>query len=306
VTVAGWYSVPRWESTRIKPKDQIDPQGVVLEHSKIKIPDKLNNEDWGRVGTEPDTSPSARSTPCNIIDYMSRMKNQCYRWLTSAYLINMTHRRHEVENAMFKAHRCFLVRYSAAIRAMSNTPQSWIQSEETDNHPLILRGNSAIGWTRLLESHCDRYLGGQSCWVLWKPYCYPPVPPFSQSERSTESVSWRSFQLRTSIVWRWWKVVSLNYLIACRTLQASWISSSLLKSYHWLRGSAWQGGRVLDLVQSKPNLEQVRRIGLDAYFEIMDPTELCHFPLWRCANPQQGMSQRCKRCQGWQWNSSSF
>jgi hypothetical protein len=166
----------------------------------------------------------------------------------------MTHRRHEVENAIFKVHRSFLVRYSAAIRAMSNRRQSGIQSEETDNHPLILRGDSAIGWTRLLESHCDRYLGGQSCWVLWKPYCYPPVPPFSQSERSTESVSWRSFQLCTNIAWRWWKLVLLNYLRACGTLQASWISSSLLKSYHWLRGSAWQGGRVLDLVQSKTEL----------------------------------------------------
>jgi len=69
----------------------------------------------------------------------------------------------EVENAVFKVHRSFLTKYSTVIKDMFEVPQPGKQKEATDENPLVLTGDTAVGWALLLESYYERYLDAKRC-----------------------------------------------------------------------------------------------------------------------------------------------
>jgi BTB/POZ domain len=76
--------------------------------------------------------------------------------MVSGFIGDGTDRRLQVENAIFKVHRSFLVKYSTVIKDMFDVPQSGETKEATDETPLVLVGDNASAWELLLESHYDR------------------------------------------------------------------------------------------------------------------------------------------------------
>jgi hypothetical protein len=69
----------------------------------------------------------------------------------------------KVENAIFKVHRSFLANQSSVIKDMLGAPQSSTNIDGTDERPLVLTGDSVVGWELLLGFLYERsvnYLTG--------------------------------------------------------------------------------------------------------------------------------------------------
>jgi len=58
----------------------------------------------------------------------------------------------QVENAIFKVHRCFLTVRSSVLRDMFNTPQGSRIQNNTDQKPFVLTGDTAAAWETFFRS----------------------------------------------------------------------------------------------------------------------------------------------------------
>jgi BTB/POZ domain len=63
-----------------------------------------------------------------------------------------------VENAIFKIHRYFLAKYSPVLRDMFSAPRQDGAMDGTDERPLVLTQDRAVGWELLLDAIYNRFV----------------------------------------------------------------------------------------------------------------------------------------------------
>jgi len=64
----------------------------------------------------------------------------------------------KAESAIFKIHRHFLRKYSTVLHDMLSAPQQDDTMDGTDEKPLVLARDTAVGWELLLDAIYDRFV----------------------------------------------------------------------------------------------------------------------------------------------------
>jgi len=152
----------------------------------------------------------------------------------------------QVEETIFKIHRHFLVEHSTILRDMFTLPQ--MKSDEgTDENPLTMPGDTALGWELLLE-------------LFYRENPFLPV-------RYTGDQYFAMFHVAHKYCMETIQAEIISHLEEAKTT-GDWINlmlASQLINSERLYDDALQG-----LIQSEPQptLEQAKRIGFDAMYAI--------------------------------------
>jgi hypothetical protein len=189
---------------------------------------------------------------------------------------------------------------------MLEAPQSGKQKEATDENPLVLTGDSVlVGWALFLESHYERYLNTKSLFFQPKEliWWFTSNPLLAEREVNGESLlailpiahKYCMDEMEGGIIKQLESLNStagyVDLLVASEIIDSEALHDKALNA--------------LIAHPRKPTLDQAKRIGMDAYFAVMDQlTRRCRHA--NCQRPQAGIIRQCRGCQQLQWGLFSL
>jgi hypothetical protein len=174
-----------------------------------------------------------------------------------------------VENAIFKVHRYFLTKYSTVLQDMFNTPQGDGTVDGTDERPLVLSQDTAVGWELLLDAIYDRFASLLSARTI--PLLIMTFP--SHSLKDLQGPSGKDMLAILPIAHKYCMdgfetaiLERLSQAHSTETFVNLMVASQIVDSQS-LYQQALQG---LISCTPKPNLLQATRIGVEAHHAIME------------------------------------
>lgn len=157
----------------------------------------------------------------------------------------------QVENAIFKVHRSFLVQQSKVFKEMFDAPKEGAVSKDgTDEVPVVLEGESAIGWEVLFNGI----------------YVREPMSVGSQLYTLPQLMSLLGIAHKYCM-----EAVERNTLLRIRahTTPDSYVSRIVASRIVDSKELYNEGVQGLINTRTKINLEQAKQIGMDAVHAIL-------------------------------------